>query len=1100
MVNGVDSDITPPERLVYQRAAGGQISDLADGGDIDVGGGASWGPLRTVRADKLRALVTGEVVGLSVHWRGVRIRGARIAGVLDLEAAVVPYPLELIDCWFDNPIRLIDAETRRILLNGSQIVGFDGAGARIRGELCLAHGFLSSGNVSLKGATVDGNLDCNGGRLLGAPESLSGRGLVVMGDVRLGLDHASAPMLGFAAAGEVCLVKATVRGDLDADGAQLGGKPEATSLCLDRAQIAGTVYLGATTAAGKTQSFTAAGGVSLIQAKVDGNLDCDGGHFKGRFKFASLLTSQAQIAGTVYLGVTELGGHAYRFTAAHQVRLNGATVGGDLDCRGGYFGGAGASLIADGAGVAGTVRLGVRRSAERTLAFVAADTVSLIQVRVDGELDCRGGEFRSMSDSLNADGAAVARSVRLGVIEAGGQAQPFAAAGVVRLIHASVGGSLICSGGQFRGVGPSLRADRVSVGGSVRLGVTDIAGRIYRFTAAGGVRLVDATVRGDLDCDGGHLEGTPESMRADGASVNGKVGLGVAEIAGEAWRFLAAGEVRLVDSTLGHDLDCDGGLFGGDSEATSLRMDGADIAGAAHLGVTDVAGQAHCFGAAGGVSLIQARVGGDLDCDGGRFGGRSSAASLQASRARVMGTVFLGVTAVAGQAHRFTAAGQVQLRDATIGGDLDCDGGHFGAIVKSSLNADMATVRGTLRLGVGQAASKIHAFAAMGNVSLIQSRVDGELDCRGGDLRGKPSSLEADGLKVARSVLFGAVQVAGSVCRLTAVGEVRMVGATVGGDWDCSGGEFRGQPRSLRGDRAEVQRSLRLSATEAPGSGCPFTSTGEVRLVGATVGGDLICRGGYFGEAHGRLDGKGMRVSGTIDLRTQGPPKGVCLRHARAGQLLDTESCWPPQDELDVDWFVYDGFTASAPRDAQKRLSWLGLQAGLPMQSYAQLASVYRNLGDDTSARKVGIAREWRRLRRGRLGPTGAAANVLLGATIGYGYRPGRALYFLIALYLFGAVAIYPHARNVMVATQPPARTAHLTASDPCPSNYPCYSPSAYSFDVLIPVIHLGQTDAWAPSGRRGDSVRYYGYFATVLGWALATIALVGFTGLVRRP
>ena len=234
-------------------------------------------------------------------------------------------------------------------------------------------------------------------------------------------------------------------------------------------------------------------------------------------------------------------------------------------------------------------------------------------------------------------------------------------------------------------------------------------------------------------------------------------------------------------------------------------------------------------------------------------------------------------------------------------------------------------------------------------------------------------------------------------------------------------------------------------------------------------------------------------------LRTQGRLSQVHLGRAQAGHLVDAEDSWPAQGKLNVEEFVYGGFTDDAPRDARQRLKWLALQSEFAPQSYEQLTRVYKQVGDDAAARKVSVAREWRRFRRGRLGASGTAANLLLGTTIGYGYRPGRAVYFLIALYLLGALLVYPHSRDVMVATNPTPKTAVITASNPCPPNYTCYSPWAYSFDVLVPIIHLGQTAAWSPTGRSGSMVRYFSYIMTVLGWALATMAVAGFTGLVRK-
>jgi len=314
---------------------------------------------------------------------------------------------------------------------------------------------------------------------------------------------------------------------------------------------------------------------------------------------------------------------------------------------------------------------------------------------------------------------------------------------------------------------------------------------------------------------------------------------------------------------------------------------------------------------------------------------------------------------------------------------------------------------------------------------------------------------------------------------------------------DCRGGEFLGG-HSLRADRVLVARSMRLGKASVLGNDYRFTAAGEVSINSASVSGHLLCEGGEF-KGESSLVADDVLVAGTMDLRTAGRPNRISLRHARVRHLLDAENSWPLSNGLDVEWFIYDGFTGCAPRGPKDRLKWLGLQKGVPPQPYEQLAKAYMDSGDEASARKVSVAREWRRFRRGNLGLSSGAANLLLGGTIGYGYRPGRSIYFLVALYLLGALLIYPHAQSVMMATKPPVSTPTLRASDECPADYTCYSPWAYSFDVLVPVIHLGQTDAWTPSGPRGNWARRFGNIMTILGWAFATMAIAGFTGLIRK-
>ena len=60
----------------------------------------------------------------------------------------------------------------------------------------------------------------------------------------------------------------------------------------------------------------------------------------------------------------------------------------------------------------------------------------------------------------------------------------------------------------------------------------------------------------------------------------------------------------------------------------------------------------------------------------------------------------------------------------------------------------------------------------------------------------------------------------------------------------------------------------------------------------------------------------------------------------------------------------------------------------------------------------------------------------------------------------------------------------------------------AYAADVVIPLVSLGQEEAWAPStsrsawGRAGWWIRW---FAKGIGWVIAALAAAAITGVIRK-
>jgi hypothetical protein len=92
------SELAPLEEEMVACAAAGELVDCG-GGRFSLAAMQAWGPERTVRAAVLRHLLIGR--DWPADARGVRLRGIRIGGPPDLEAAVLHCPLYLDSCFLD---------------------------------------------------------------------------------------------------------------------------------------------------------------------------------------------------------------------------------------------------------------------------------------------------------------------------------------------------------------------------------------------------------------------------------------------------------------------------------------------------------------------------------------------------------------------------------------------------------------------------------------------------------------------------------------------------------------------------------------------------------------------------------------------------------------------------------------------------------------------------------------------------------------------------------------------------------------------------------------------------------------------------------------
>ncbi len=566
--------------------------------------------------------------------------------------------------------------------------------------------------------------------------------------------------------------------------------------------------------------------------------------------------------------------------------------------------------------------------------------------------------------------------------------------------------------------------------------------------------------------------------------------------------------------------------LGGDNKTpvheTDLQVQGAWITGTLDLSRAEIAGAFVLLECrfAEMPALVDAQIRGLFSLEG------SAVPGLYADRLNCRSSVFLR--------NGFTSTGAIRLLGATIGGDLACTKSTFENPGDKAIIADGVKVGGSVFMRGG--------FSAQGEIRLLGATIGGGLDCSGGTFKNpKGKALDADGIKVGGSVFMND--------GFKARGEILLLGATIGLNLDCTGGAFE----NLEG-KAIIADGLKVGGSVFMNDG--FSARGEVRLPGATIGGDLACiKSTFENSKDAAIVCEGMAVSGKLFFNRVKIAGGtVNLTVAHVAHLVDDRESWP--ENIILDGFVYDSFAGDAPTTAKDRLAWLDKQSAghsgkaknpraFRPQPWQQLRKVLRDMGHLEDARQVAIAFEERKRECGVIGEITAPAAAgeivtgfrqwlpsrtargfhwLYGCLIGYGYRPARLFWSLVAVWLAGTVLfdIGGHSR-VFGPTDPQIFTnaaydscnpeknprANWTRCQTFPRAYPAFYPPLYALDVLLPVGKLGQQDHWAPLDPKGARTSANKALAwatqiavwgeTLFGWIAGLLLVATVTGLAKR-
>ena len=213
-----------------------------------------------------------------------------------------------------------------------------------------------------------------------------------------------------------------------------------------------------------------------------------------------------------------------------------------------------------------------------------------------------------------------------------------------------------------------------------------------------------------------------------------------------------------------------------------------------------------------------------------------------------------------------------------------------GSRLMEELNADGLTTKGDVHLRNG--------FSTESGVRLLGADIGGNLDCTGGKFR----NAGKDALVANELTTKGSVNLRDG---FSAEGGVRLLGADIGGNLDCTGGKFRNADEdALAADCLTTKGDVHLCEG--------FSAVGEVRLMSADIGRNLNCGGGKFhNPGKNALAAENLTTKGGVWLRDGFSAEGeVRLVGADIRGNLDCENgkfCHPKGYALVADRLTTNG-------------------------------------------------------------------------------------------------------------------------------------------------------------------------------------------------
>lgn len=314
---------------------------------------------------------------------------------------------------------------------------------------------------------------------------------------------------------------------------------------------------------------------------------------------------------------------------------------------------------------------------------------------------------------------------------------------------------------------------------------------------------------------------------------------------------------------------------------------------------------------------------------------------------------------------------------------------------------------------------------------------------------------------------------------------------------------------------------------------------------GLTVGGMVRITDAY--EGNGKSSFVGMNCTMLILAKLKEPLNEIDLSNAQIKFLQDSIDSWG--DDISLDGLNYTAFMM-APKDAESRSKWLLKQKkddlkddGFCHQPWQQAIGALGNNGHHEEAIKLSIKYEDIKIKNIKVSRFKRLFSYISKYFINYGYHPHRLLFWSFGSWLLcGCIYYYSALYGLMAPTNPlifqssdyiagcrsyddSGKKLKIVNEDKsgithnwytCGSlrgEYTTFSPFAYSLDVALPLIDLGQSKDWGvyvetPQSTIIDElstfsgnklVRLCVWVQTLVGWIISLVAVAWVSGYYRK-
>ncbi|MBD8874810.1 hypothetical protein [Roseibium polysiphoniae] len=523
----------------------------------------------------------------------------------------------------------------------------------------------------------------------------------------------------------------------------------------------------------------------------------------------------------------------------------------------------------------------------------------------------------------------------------------------------------------------------------------------------------------------------------------------------------------------------------------------------------------------GELSLSGAEIGGQLSFMDAKMDGGDGTA-LNAQGVRVTGGVFM---------RALKSKGEVRLSGAQIGGQLDCEDAELDGAGEYALNAQGVRLTGN---------AKLERLKSKGEVSLAGAQIGGQLECESAELDGGSGmALNVQGIRAAESVFLRG---------LKSKGVVSFSGAEVSGQLEFHDAELDGGVGdALNGQRLVVTSGLYWRHVKSVRGVVDLNSAHLGDLVDDAASWDKVADVALVGLTYDNLAGpldlemrkawlkKGAKFDGSFYpqpyqqlarfFRETGHRREAreILIEKEVQQRRAARKRWSDERHFRSE---LRRFILNASEDTARKLATSAAKTPELSVTWLELSKQRFGKTEATKSRDPMVAEFLQQDFRNQLRWDNAKAVMRLflnrgGDRIyryvsGYGYKPGRSLLAMALLIAVMTVLaqvswnmgdLAPNSDVIQISKgwQELAKTERRPSEawiELYGQDYETFEPFFYAADVVIPIIDIGQTEAWTPSTERswwGWSMFGVQKIFVILGWVVTAIAAASVTGMIRR-